>query len=176
MFTSVTSYLLTRASLYDAEDAQLWLIGSLNNVGWNVAAPLAAALAALTPVTVIAGRSLGWLELGDDAARALGVPVERSRLTLVMAAAALAAVATAAGGPISFVALAAPQLARRLARSSGALIVPSAFMGAFLLSVSDFAAQRVTPSAGLPVGVMTGLTGGTYLCWLLARLWKSGRS
>ena len=49
-------------------------------------------------------------------------------------------------------------------------------MGAFLLSASDFAAQRVIPSTQLPVGVMTGVIGGAYLCWLLAHEWKSGRS
>jgi iron complex transport system permease protein len=116
------------------------------------------------------------MEMGDDAAKALGVPVERTRLTLVVAATALAAAATAAAGPIAFVALAAPQLCRRLTRSSGALVVPAAFMGALLLSASDLAAQRVIPSAELPVGVMTGVIGGLYLCWLLAHEWKSGRS
>ena len=176
MLGSVTSYLLTRASLYDAQDAQIWLIGSLNAIGWNVVAPLAIALVVLAPVTVIAGRTLNWMEMGDEAARALGVPVERTRLTLVVTATALAAAATAAAGPVSFVALAAPQLCRRLTRTTGALVVPAAFMGAFLLSASDFAAQRVIPSTQLPVGVMTGVIGGAYLCWLLAHEWKSGRS
>lgn len=176
MLGSVTSYLLTRASLYDAQGAQVWLIGSLNGIGWNVVAPLAIALVVLAPVTVIAGRTLNWMEMGDEAARALGVPVERTRLTLVVTATALAAAATAAAGPVSFVALAAPQLCRRLTRTTGALVVPAAFMGAFLLSASDFAAQRVIPSTQLPVGVMTGVIGGAYLCWLLAHEWKSGRS
>jgi iron complex transport system permease protein len=175
MLGSVTSYLLTRASLYDAQDAQVWLIGSLNGVGWNVVVPLVIALAVLAPVTVIAGRLLAWMELGDESAKALGIPVERTRLTLLVAATALAAAATAAAGPIAFVALAAPQLCRRLTRTPGPLIVPAAFMGAFLLSASDFAAQRVVPSTELPVGIMTGVIGGAYLCWLLAHEWKTGR-
>lgn len=169
MFSSVTAYLLTRASLYDAQDAEVWLIGSLNAVGWNVVGPLAIAMAVLTPVTIGAGRQLGWLELGDDAAKALGVPVERTRLVLVIAGTALAAAATAAAGPIAFVALAAPQLCRRLTRAPGAHIVPAAFMGALLLSASDFSAQQVFPSVELPVGVLTGVIGGAYLCWLLVR-------
>ncbi len=176
MLASFTSYLLTRASLYDAQNAQVWLIGSLNAIGWNVVAPLFIALVVLTPIVIVAGRTLGWMEMGDDVARALGVPVERTRLVLIVAATALAAAATAAAGPVGFVALAAPQLCRRLTRSSGALVVPAAFMGALLLSASDFGAQRVVPSTALPVGVMTGVIGGAYLCWLLAHEWKSGKS
>lgn len=167
MLTSLTAYLLTRASLYEAQDAQLWLIGSLNSTTWSLVTPLALALAVLTPVTVGAARTLGWLELGEDTARGLGVPVGGTRLLLALAATALAAAATAAVGPITFVALAAPQLCRRLVRSPGALVVPAAFMGALLLSASDFAAQRVLPSTELPVGAMTGILGGLYLCRLL---------
>ncbi|MEU6478574.1 iron chelate uptake ABC transporter family permease subunit [Streptomyces sp. NPDC047017] len=167
MLTSLTAYLLTRASLYEAQDAQIWLIGSLNSVNWAVVTPLAVALAVLTPVTVLSARALNWLELGEDTARALGVSSGRARLVAALAATALAAVTTAAVGPIAFVALAAPQLCRRLVRAPGALVVPAGFMGALLLAVSDFAAQRVLPGTELPVGAMTGVLGGLYLCRLL---------
>ncbi|MEU4085031.1 FecCD family ABC transporter permease [Streptomyces aureus] len=167
MLTSLTAWLLTRASLYEAQDAQIWLIGSLNSVTWSVVTPLAVALAVLVPVTVLASRSLGWLELGEDTARGLGVPVGRARLVLAVVATALAAATTAAVGPIAFVALAAPHLCRRLVRSPGALVVPAGFMGALLLIGSDFAAQRVLPETELPVGAMTGVLGGLYLCRLL---------
>ncbi|MFJ3957615.1 FecCD family ABC transporter permease [Arthrobacter sp. NPDC090010] len=173
---SVTAYLLTRATLYDAQNAQIWLIGSLNAVSWEVVGPLAGALLILTPVVLFLGRDLGWMELGDGSAKGLGVPVERTRLLLVITATALCAAATAAAGPIGFVALAAPQLCRRLVRAPGALIGPAGFMGALLLSASDFGAQRIVPTTSLPVGVMTGLLGGAYLCWLLAHQWKARRS
>ncbi|MFJ8487712.1 FecCD family ABC transporter permease [Streptomyces sp. NPDC094038] len=175
MLTSLTAYLLTRASLYEAQDAQIWLIGSLNSASWSVVAPLAAAVGVLTPVTVLAARALNWLELGADTARGLGVPLGRARLVLAVAATALAAATTAAVGPITFVALAAPQLCRRLVRAPGPMVVPAAFMGALLLTASDFAAQRVLPSTELPVGAVTGVLGGLYLCRLLvARRRKSG--
>lgn len=176
MLASVTAYLLTRATLYDAENAQVWLIGSLTATRWEIVTPLAVALAVLTPIVLVAGSRLGWLEMGDDAARALGVPVERTRLVLVIAATGLCAAATAAAGPIAFVALAAPQLCRRLARSGGAQLVPAAFMGAFLLPASDLAAQHVLAANDLPVGVLTGVIGGGYLCWLLAYELRVGRS
>ncbi|MEV6508618.1 iron chelate uptake ABC transporter family permease subunit [Streptomyces sp. NPDC051642] len=166
MLTSLTAYLLTRASLYQAQDAQIWLIGSLNSASWAVVTPLAITLAVLVPVVVPATRALSWVELGEDTARGLGVPLGRSRIVLAVAATALAA-ATAAIGPVTFVALAAPQLCRRLVRSPGPPVVPAAFMGALLLTASDFAAQRVLPQTELPVGAMTGVLGGLYLCQLL---------
>ncbi|MFJ9376536.1 FecCD family ABC transporter permease [Streptomyces sp. NPDC101455] len=167
MLTSLTAYLLTRASLYQAQDAQIWLIGSLNSASWAVVTPLAITLAVLVPVVLPAARALSWLELGEDTARGLGVSLGRSRIVLAVAATALAATTTAAIGPVTFVALAAPQLCRRLVRSPGPPVVPAAFMGALLLTASDFAAQRVLPQTELPVGAMTGVLGGLYLCQLL---------
>jgi iron complex transport system permease protein len=173
---SLITYLMTRADLTEAQNAQVWLIGSLNGIGWSVVLPLAIALAVLIPITLVAGRTLRWLEMGDDTARALGVPVERTRLLLVIVGTALAASATAAAGPIAFVALAAPQLVRRLTGGSGAQLAPAAAMGALLLIAGDFGAQRLAGSSELPVGVVTGLLGGGYLCWLLASMWRAGRA
>ncbi len=176
ILTSVTSWLLTRASLYDAENAQVWLIGSLNAVGWEVVRPLVLALAVLLPVTVLAGRPLALMEMGEETARNLGVRLGAARLLLIVVGTALAAAATAAAGPIAFVALAAPQLVRRLTHAPTTPLLPSAVMGALLLAASDLAAQRLVPQTQMPVGVMTGLVGGAYLCWLLAHEWRTGRS
>ncbi|OAA24375.1 iron complex transport system permease protein [Frankia sp. EI5c] len=169
MLTAVNSYLITRASLGDAITAQTWLLGSLNRRSWDNVRPLAIALVVLLPTAWFLGRRLSMLAMGSDAARALGVPVERTRLTLLATGAALAACATAAAGPIGFVALAAPQLARHLARSPGAALVPAALLGALVVVVSDLAAQRMFAPSQLPVGVATNAVGGLYLVWLLSR-------
>ncbi len=121
------------------------------------------------------GRHLDLLALGDEAAITHGVRVERSRIVLALAAVGLAAGATAAAGPIAFVALAAPQLAPRLTRAPGPGILPAALMGAALLAASDWAAQRVLPDHDVPVGVVTAALGGLYLTWLLGREWRRGR-
>jgi len=113
--------------------------------------------------------------LGDDAAHALGMRVERSRLALVALAVGLVSVTTVAVGPIGFIALTAPQIARRITRTAGLPLVCSALLGAVLLLVSDLAAQRLVPDRALPVGVMTGLFGGLYLAWLLSMEWRKGR-
>uniref|UniRef100_UPI002742211F iron chelate uptake ABC transporter family permease subunit n=1 Tax=Actinoplanes sp. RD1 TaxID=3064538 RepID=UPI002742211F len=108
--------------------------------------------------------------LGDpvEGPGALGVRVEVTRRGLLLVAVALTAVATAAAGPVPFVALAAPQIARRLTRSPDASLVVAGLTGAALLAGADLAAQRLFAPAALPVGVLTGALGGGYLVWLLA--------
>ena len=152
----------------------MWLVGSLNGRGWDQVRPLAGALVVLVPAALLLSRPLRLLEMGDDAARALGLRVEPARVAIVLVAVALVAVATTAAGPIGFVALAAPQLARRLALLPNPGIATSALMGAALVLASDIAAQRLMPTQ-LPVGLMTGLTGGVYLAWLLVAERKRGR-
>jgi iron complex transport system permease protein len=110
---SVNAYVITRASREDAFAAAHWLVGSLNGRGWEHVWPVAVALALLVPLALALARPLSLLELGDDAARALGVGAERSRAAMILVAVGLTAVATASTGPVVFVALAAPQLARR---------------------------------------------------------------
>ena len=171
LLLAVNDYLITRATRDDAFAAAHWMIGSVNGRGWEHVWPVAAALAVLVPAALVLSRPLTMLELGDDAARALGVSAERSRLALVFVAVGLTAVATASTGPIAFVALAAPQLARRLTRAAAPGLVPAALMGALLLAASDLAAQRLL-SVDLPVGIMTGAVGGTYLGWLLFGAWR----
>jgi iron complex transport system permease protein len=168
---AINAYLVARATREDAYEAAHWMIGSVNGRGWEHVWPVAAALAVLVPAALVLSRPLALLEMGDDAARALGVRAERSRLTLAFVAVGLTAVATASTGPIAFVALAAPQIARRLTHSAAPGLVAAALMGALLLVVSDLAAQRLL-SIDLPVGVMTGALGGVYLCWLLSSGWR----
>lgn len=172
MLEAFNSFLIIRARLEEAAAAQLWLVGSLNGRGWEHVGPVLVATAALVPAALLLGRRLSMLTLGDDVAALSGVRVERSRVLLLVIAVALVAVATAACGPVAFVALAAPQLAARLTRSSGPGLVPAAAMGAFLLIASDWVAQRALPGTPLPVGVVTGALGGAYLVWLLAREWR----
>ncbi|MGW9373564.1 FecCD family ABC transporter permease [Streptomyces xanthophaeus] len=168
-------YLLTKAEVVDATRAMVWLTGSLAGRDWAQVQPLFLLCAVLFPLVLAHGRALRIMEMGDDAAYALGVRVERTRLLLMLAAILLTTAAAAAAGPVSFVALAAPQLARRLTRSPGANLVTAALMGSVLLLVSDWASQRAFGADQLPVGVVTGLVGGVYLLWLLVTERRAGR-
>ncbi|GAB6901783.1 iron chelate uptake ABC transporter family permease subunit [Kineosporia succinea] len=175
MLDAFNSFLITRARLDEAVGAQVWLIGTLNGRSWEQLRPLLLTVLIVLPIAFWQGRHLNMLALGDETATALGVPVERTRGILFVCAVALAGVATAAAGPIAFVALAAPQLALRVTRSAGAGLAGAAAMGALLLVASDWVAQRALPSGPVPVGIATGLLGGAYLCWLLVHEWRKGR-
>ena len=169
LLEAANSYLIYRSHLDEALAAQVWLIGSVNGRGWTEVVIVGAALAVLLPVALYYGRHLTMLSLGDEIAVLHGVPVERSRAVLALAAVGLSAGATAAAGPIAFVALAAPPLAARLTRSPQAGILPAAAMGAALLAAGDWAAQHTLPGNDIPVGVITAALGGVYLTWLLFR-------
>ena len=163
LLLSITDYLLARARIEEAQEATRWLLGSLNGRTWEDFTPLAISLAVLLPLAIPAGRALRALELGDDSAHALGLSVERSRLALIGLAVGLVSTTTVAVGPIGFVALTAPQIARRLMRTAGLPLVCSALTGAALTLAADIAGQRLLPDRALPVGVMTGAFGGLYL-------------
>ncbi|MEU8765821.1 iron chelate uptake ABC transporter family permease subunit [Streptomyces griseus] len=121
------------------------------------------------PPALACGPALRRLELGDDTAAALGTRTERVRLVLVVLGVALIALVTAAAGPIAFIALAAPQIARRITRSASVALLPSAVLGGFLLALADLAGQRLFAPVQLPVGIVTVSIGGLYLVWLLVR-------
>ncbi|MFI1291141.1 FecCD family ABC transporter permease [Streptomyces sp. NPDC020792] len=173
--TAVNGYLITKADFVDAARAVVWMTGSLNGRDWTQVGPLAVLCAVVLPVVLASARALRMLEMGDDVSYALGVRVERVRLLLMGCAVLLVAAATAAAGPVSFVALTAPQLARRLTRSPGPNLVPSLCMGAALLVTADLTAQRAFGADQLPVGVVTGVLGGVYLLWLLVTERRAGR-
>lgn len=176
ILTGLNGYLLTRAKLAEASRALLWQTGSLDGRDWDDVMPLAVAMAVLVPAVLVGfGPALRMLEMGDDAAAALGVRVERVRLALLFGAILLVSLAAAAAGPVSFVALTAPQLARRFTAAPGPNLLPSMCMGAVLLVGSDWIAQRAFADDPLPVGVVTGLLGGGYLVAMLAAQRRAGR-
>ncbi|MFD8807808.1 FecCD family ABC transporter permease [Streptomyces sp. NPDC059597] len=175
ILTAVNGYLITKADIVDAARAVVWMTGSLDGRDWSQVWPLLAMCAVLVPLVLANGRGLRMTEMGDDVSYALGVRVQRVRLVLMVSAVLLTAGATAAAGPVGFVALTAPQLARRLTRSPGPNLVPSLFMGAALLVTADWASQRVFGADQLPVGVVTGVLGGAYLLWLLVTERRAGR-
>lgn len=169
ILASVNTWLIVKADLSDALAAAVWGAGTLNGLSWGQVFPVVIVLIVLTPLLAIFAGRLRMLEMGDDAAKALGIRAEPTRLILIVLGVALTALVTAVAGPISFISLAAPQLARRLTKTAGVALIPSAVMGALLLLVSDYAAQRIFAPTQLPVGVVTVSIGGAYFVWLLAR-------
>jgi iron complex transport system permease protein len=175
MLDSAIAYVLSKAAAWDLQAAMRWLTGSLNGATWEVVVPLAIASAALVPLLIGQSRGLGILHLGDDQASALGVAVPRTRMLLMLAAVALLAFATAATGPIAFVAFMAGPIAARLVGPGGSLLLPSGLVGALLVLVADLVGQFAFGTR-YPVGVVTGVLGAPYLLYLLVRINRSGGS
>lgn len=172
--TAVVEYLMTRAQIFDVQRAAVWLTGSLNGRSWSHVRTVGLALVVLAPLAVIMQRRLDRLELGDDTAAALGIPVNRTKLALVTVGVLLAALAVAAAGPIAFVAFVSGPIARRLVNTPGAAVVPAAFVGSLITVAADLAARRVLAPTELPVGIATAAVGAPYLLWLLTRQGRVG--
>ncbi len=166
MLSSLNTWMLLKADLDVAMSAAAWGAGSLNAITWTQISVAAVMILVCAACIVLMSRPLHQLEMGDDVARASGVRAEYSRLWLIVTGVGLTAAVTAAAGPISFIALAAPQIALRLLRSPGIPVAASAVVGAALLLGADAVAQHLAPEP-LPVGVVTVVVGGTYLIWLL---------
>ncbi|MCX4657760.1 FecCD family ABC transporter permease [Streptomyces uncialis] len=165
---SVNAYLITRADLTDAMTVGFWGAGSLTRVSWNSMVPSLAVAAVIVLAAALLAPSLRRLELGDDAAVAHGTRVTAVRPALMVVGVATTALVTAAAGPIGFVALVAPQLARRLTRSPGVGVLPAAATGAALLAAAHFLAVLVAEfHRPVPVGLITVCLGGLYLIRLL---------
>jgi len=175
MLESVVSYLLMRSAAWEVQTAMRWLTGSLNGATWATVAPVGLAAAVAAPVLLWRSRDLDLMQLGEDAATALGVRTERTRVVVIVAAVALIAFATAAAGPIAFVAFLSGPIAARLVGPGGSLMVPAAMVGALLVLLADLAGQYAFGTR-YPVGVVTGVLGAPYLIHLLIRSNRSGGS
>jgi len=150
--------------------AARWQAGTLFGASWSDARILAIGLATLLPGCFFLTRRLRLLQLGDDVAAAMGVRVERDRLLLIVCASGLAALAVSVVGPLAFVALLVPHLARLIAGNlTGGVLVFTALLGGIFLLASDLIAQRLFAPTVLPAGVVTAALGGPYFLLLLAR-------
>ena len=175
IMSAVMSYLFTRARLFEVQQALAWLIGSLNASGGDDVQGLAMALVVLLPLTTLLVRALDAMQLGDDTATALGARVEAVRLGLIVVGVAYAAFATAAVGPVTFVAFVAGPIARNLLAGAGKGFVQAALVGALVMLGSDLVAQHALPTVQLPVGVVTGVFGAGFLLWLLVVSNRAGK-
>lgn len=163
---------LVRASRESAQEVAVWITGSLAARATEHVQVIALAVVVLLPLALVLTRPLQLAEMGDDLATGVGASVRFSRPAAVVVAVLLTGAAVSVSGPIAFVALTAPQIARRLTRSSGPGILAAACCGAFLLVLADLVAQYALPGTLLPVGVVTAGVGGIYLAFLLVREWK----
>lgn len=158
---------LTDVRTEQAQDVAAWLSGSVAARDWgDVALIFAFTLPAVTALVALS-RRLTLFDLGDDLPIVMGVPVAQTLWLAVLLATGLAVGAVLVCGPVAFVALAAPHLARRLAKTNAVPIVLAALMGALLLSAANAVTLSMSGDLRLPVGVLTSGFGGVYLTYLL---------
>ena len=163
---ALNSLLVVRASLTQAQTAASWLAGSLNDIVWERSFALMIAMALVVPALLFVTRPLGAIRFGDNVAAGLGVSVNRYRVAALFIGVLLVSLATATTGPVAFVALAAPHIAKTLTKTTGVGFTSSALMGALLVFGSDLIGRYAIPG-GMQVGVVTGAIGGLYLMYLI---------
>lgn len=162
---------IARIPVHRLGAAEVWLAGSLHARNWNHVGAAVIGAGVLLPLAFGLLRRLGTLELGEELAVGLGVPVNRTRAVLLVASALLAGVAVAVAGPVGFVALGAPHIARRLVGPTSPVTLATAtLVGALLVLAADILGQRLLAPTALPAGVVTAALGAPYLLWLLHRM------
>ncbi len=149
-----------------------YLVGSIIGRDWDDLRLVLPWLAVALPVALLFGRPLNLLQLGDDIAEGLGLPVFRTRAIIFLVAIVLQAAVVAVCGPIGFVALVAPHMARGLLQTTDArqTLPISALIGAVLLTTADLLAREIFRPAELPVGLLTTAIGAPFALFLLRRL------
>ncbi|MFI6532964.1 FecCD family ABC transporter permease [Nonomuraea sp. NPDC050547] len=167
--TAFNSWIVLRAELEVAIAAVGWSAGSLNGVDWADLPVPFAIIGVLLALMTAWSHTMHQAALGEAVASTTGVGLGRLRLLMVLVGVGCTATVTSVAGPIVFIALAAPQIGRRLAGAAGVPLLPAALTGAVLLQAADLAAQMLLAPESLPVGVVTTAIGGCYLIWLLAK-------
>lgn len=169
-YAVVLGVISTVDELIHASQLVTFMAGSVYGRGWPELGAVAPWLAVLLPLVALSIRDLNALALGDPVARGLGVRVEAARLRLLVLAAGLAGSAVAVAGPVGFVGLMSPHIARRLVGGAhGPLLATSVLLGATIMLVADALARLAFAPIDIPVGVVTAIVGAPYLLWLLVR-------
>ena len=168
--TAIVQFLLIRNPL-DANNALLWLTGSL--YGHNIASfySLLPWFIITVPIVLLLGYQLDILNLGDHVAIALGARVKILKMTLLVLAVMLAGASIAVVGGISFLGLIAPHIARQLVGHKNIhVIIMSGLVGAILLTFGDGLARGIQPPLDIPVGVVIAIVGAPYFLFLLRKM------
>ena len=173
---SLIAWLLARAEIRQAQAALLWTVGSVSDVRGDALVMVMLGVVVGCLLVAIFARGLSVLALGDDHAISLGMRTNLRRGILLLVAVLLIAVATSVAGPIAFVALIAPAIARRLVDDGSAALTASVMTGAVLTLGADVLGQFALPQFTAPVGIVTGLIGAPYLLWLLSRTERRTRA
>ncbi len=169
LWAAISHYLMLTNPV-EINTAMLWLTGSLWGRSWSYLNVVLPWLVVFLPLPFIFCRDLDTLGLGENKASTLGVTVNKVQISVLVLAVALSTTAVAICGPIAFLGLVAPHLARRLVGGRHRTLLPAALIiGALLLQLSDILARVIDPPTELPAGILTAIIGAPYFFYLLMR-------
>ena len=158
--SSITTALLTYGSINQAQEALGWLAGSIHAAGWGEVVTLSAILLAMMPIMFWAIRPMSALRMGPEVAISLGVKLRRDHIILITISVAFAAFGVAAVGPLGFVGLVAPHLARRLVHCGiGQHLLLTALSGAVMVALADYVGRIAVAPIQIPAGIITAILG-----------------
>lgn len=172
---AVVTFVMARLNLQSAQDVAVWTTGSLNLATWDRVLLVAVVLALGIPAALAVHRALEPAELGTELAAGLGARPARTAAAALGLGVVLAAVATAATGPLAFVALLSTPIAAALGGGRVSPLVSGA-VGALIVVSADMAGAELFGEARLPAGVITGAVGAPVMLWLLLQQRRGERS
>ena len=175
MFGSLTAAIISVLA-YFSEASQIqqylfWSFGSLGNLSWTELIVFSSIYSVAILGTTFLIKPLNSYLLGENYAKSLGINVKKSRNSILLITSILTGVITAFSGPISFIGLAVPHIAKMLfATSNHKILLPAvAILGAITLLICDAIAQLPTSEFTLPINAITSLFGAPVVIWLLVR-------
>ena len=175
MFSSFTSAMVSVLSYFSsAEQLQkftFWSMGNLANLSWQNIIYLTIAVSIGLLLSLLSIKSLDALLLGENYAKSLGVNIKKSRLFIIFATSILAGSTTAFAGPIAFIGLAVPHLAKLMFQTSNhkILLFATVLIGSIIMLLCDLISQMPGFHVTLPINAVTSIIGAPIVIWLILR-------
>ena len=169
-FNALVSMMQFIASEDTLQGLVFWTMGSLARASWDKLGILFGVFAVLLPLSMMSSWKLTALRLGEDRAVSFGIDVRRLRLTTLLRISILSALAVAFVGPIGFIGLVAPHIARMIFGEDHRFYLPArALIGALVLSMASVASKNLVPGVIIPVGIVTSLVGVPFFLSIILR-------
>ena len=169
-FNALVSLVQFVASAEALQGLVFWTMGSLSRASWDKLGILFGVFAVPLPLSMMSSWKLTALRLGEDRAVSFGIDVRRLRLTTLLRISMLSALAVAFVGPIGFIGLVAPHIARMIFGEDHRFYLPgSALIGALVLSMASVASKNLVPGVIIPVGIVTSLVGVPFFLSIILR-------
>lgn len=169
-FNACTTVLQVFADPWAVTEVVFWMVGSLSKGTWETLCYMLPVVLAGVPFLIVKAWDLNSISVGDDAAKSMGVSVERTRMLLMIVASLVTATVVCFTGTIGFIGLVAPHITRMIIGGDNRFVVPaSGFVGACLLAISDVVAMNIFAPVVLPIGVMTSFMGVPLFLYLIMK-------